>query len=278
MSYKIVADSCCEFPEGYPSDEKIEVVPLSLQVGDYHIQDDEGFDQAEFLKQVAACPDCPKSSCPSPERFMEAYRTEAGHVWVITLSSHLSGTYNSAVLGKKLYEEKYGPKQIHVVDSKSACCGETQIAYKIMELEEQGLPFETIVEEVEKFRDGMETYFVLDNLETLRKNGRLSNVKAMVASTLNIKPVMGADAGVIVQRGQSVGMKKALAKMVGLVVSEVKDQEKRILLISHCNAPERAGQVKDMLMEKGRFKECRIMNTRGVGSMYANDGGIVVTA
>lgn len=278
MSYKIVADSCCEFPEGYLSNERIEIVPLSLQVGDYHIQDDEDFDQAEFLKRVAECPDCPKSSCPSPERFMEAYRTEAEHVWVITLTSRLSGTYNSAVLGKNLYEEKYGPKQIHVVDSKSACCGETQIAYKIMELEEQGLPFETIVEQIEKFRDEMGTYFVLDNLETLRKNGRLSNVKALVASTLSIKPVMGADDGVIVQRGQSVGMKKALAKMVGLMVSEVKDQEGKILLISHCNAPERARQVKDMLMEKGRFKECRIMNTRGVGSMYANDGGIVVTA
>ncbi|MBO4980483.1 MAG: DegV family protein [Lachnospiraceae bacterium] len=278
MSYKIVADSCCEFPEGYLSNERIEIVPLSLQVGDYHIQDDEDFDQAEFLKRVAECPDCPKSSCPSPERFMEAYRTEAEHVWVITLTSRLSGTYNSAVLGKNLYEEKYGPKQIYVVDSKSACCGETQIAYKIMELEEQGLPFETIVEQIEKFRDEMETYFVLDNLETLRKNGRLSNVKALVASTLSIKPVMGADDGVIVQRGQSVGMKKALAKMVGLMVSEVKDQEGKILLISHCNAPERARQVKDMLMEKGRFKECRIMNTRGVGSMYANDGGIVVTA
>ena len=62
----------------------------------------ENFNQAEFLKKVAECPKCPKSACPSPERFREAYHTEAEHVYVITLSSHLSGSYNSAVLGMNL--------------------------------------------------------------------------------------------------------------------------------------------------------------------------------
>ena len=95
MSYKIVVDSCCELPEEYLQDPRFEIVPLGLEVGDYQIQDDENFDQAEFLKKVAECPKCPKSACPSPERFREAYHTEAEHVYVITLSSHLSGSYNS---------------------------------------------------------------------------------------------------------------------------------------------------------------------------------------
>ena len=117
MSYKIVVDSCCELPEEYLQDPRFEIVPLGLEVGDYQIQDDENFDQAEFLKKVAECPKCPKSACPSPERFREAYHTEAEHVYVITLSSHLSGSYNSAVLGMNLYREKYGKKQIHVIDA-----------------------------------------------------------------------------------------------------------------------------------------------------------------
>lgn len=71
MSYKIVVDSCCELPEKYLTDARFERVPLGLEVGDYHILDDENFNQAEFLHKVAACPKCPKSSCPSPERFME---------------------------------------------------------------------------------------------------------------------------------------------------------------------------------------------------------------
>lgn len=277
MSYKIVVDSCCELPEEFWKDSRFERVPLGLEVGEYQILDDEHFDQASFLQKVAACPTCPKSSCPSPERFMEAYHAEVEHVYAITLSSHLSGSYNSAMLGKDLYAEKYGEKKIHVVDSESASCGETQIALKIMELEEQGLSFEEIVEQIEAFRSAVHTYFVLDNLETLRKNGRMSRVKALVASTLSIKPVMAADKGEIVQRGQSVGLKKALSKMADMVVNEVTDAEKRRLIITHCNALARAELVRDMVMAKGKFRECIIMDTRGISSMYANDGGVIVT-
>lgn len=277
MSFKIVVDSCCELPEEYLQDSRFEIVPLELEVGEYRVADDEHFNQAEFLKKVAEYPKCPKSACPSPERFREAYRTEAEHVYVITLSSHLSGSYNSAVLGMNLYREKYGEKQIHVIDSESASCGETQIARKLVELEEQGLPFEEIVKQIEEFRSNVHTYFVLDNLETLRKNGRLTGVKALVASTLSIKPIMAGDKGNIVQRGQSVGMKKALRRMAEIVLEEAGDTSDRVLMITHCNAPERAETVKKLLMEKADFKDCLIMDTRGVSSMYANDGGVIVT-
>ena len=80
MSYKIVADSCCELPEEYLQDPRFEIVPLGLEVGDYQIQDDENFNQAEFLKKVAECPKCPKSACPSPERFREAYEFISGKI------------------------------------------------------------------------------------------------------------------------------------------------------------------------------------------------------
>lgn len=276
MSYKIVVDSCCELPEELLQSGRFERVPLSLEVGEYRILDDENFNQAEFLQKVAEYPHCPKSSCPSPERYVDAYNAPVDHVYVVTLSSHLSGSYNSAVLGKNLFEETYGEKQIHVVDSESASCGEAQIALKLMDLEEEGLPFETIVEKIEAFRDAMNTYFVLDNLETLRKNGRLTGVKALVASTLNIKPVMGADKGTIVQRGQSIGMKKALGKIAGLVALEVKDAASKRLMITHCNDPKRAEALKDMILAKTSFKETIILDTAGISSMYANDGGVIV--
>ena len=277
MSYKIVVDSCCELPGELLKDSRFVRIPLGLDVGDYQILDDEAFNQAEFLKKVAECPKCPKSSCPSPERFMEAYNEPVDHVYAVTLSSHLSGSYNSAKLGADLYREKYGEKQIHVVDSESASGGETQIALKIMELEEKGFSFEKIVEKVEAFRDSIHTYFVLDNLETLRKNGRLSGVKALVASTLSIKPVMGATKGEIIQRSQTIGIKKALSRLSDLAAAEVGHPEERRLIITHCNAPERAEQVKRMILGKVSFRECIIMDTRGVSSMYANDGGVIVT-
>ncbi len=279
MSYKIVVDSCCELPEELKHDPKYEIVPLTLIVGDsYERLDDDGFDQKEFLRAVAECPVSPRSACPSPEKYMEAYRTDADHVYVVTLSSKLSGSYNSAVLGKNLYHETYGEKQIYVVDSRSASCGETQIAMQIARWEDEGMGYEEITEKIEKFTDGMHTYFVLDNLDTLRKNGRLSGVKALVASTLSIKPVMAGDQGSIVQLGQSVGIKKALAKMVDYVVRDVVDAEKKCLMITHCNNPERANSVKEQILAKVKFKDVLIMDTAGISSMYANDGGVIVTA
>ena len=88
------------------------------------------------------------------------------------------------------------------------------------------------VQKLEEFRDKMVTYFVLDNLDILRKNGRLTGVKSLVASTLNIKPIMQGDKGVIAQAGQAIGIKKALAKMTDLVVEKMEKTEERILMIT----------------------------------------------
>ncbi|MDE6984998.1 MAG: DegV family protein [Lachnospiraceae bacterium] len=278
MKYKIVVDSCCELPEDMKKDPRFEIVPLTLIVGDkYEKEDNMAFDQREFLDAVAACPECPKSACPSPERYRAAYQTEAERVYVVTLSSKLSGSYNSAVLGKNLYCEKYGEKDICVVDSKSAACGETQIVYKIMELEEQGFTFAEITEQIALFVREMNTYFVLENLDTLRKNGRLSGVKALVASTLNIKPVMGADDGSIIQLGQGIGMKKALAKMAETAVSQAVEAGKKRLMITHCNNLKAAECVRRHIEEKLHFKETLILDAAGVSSMYANEGGVIVT-
>lgn len=277
MSYKIVVDSCCELPEKYKKDSRFQIVPLGLEVGDYVVSDDESFNQKEFLQKVAAYPLCPKSSCPSPEKYREAYHDGAEEVYVVTLSSHLSGSYNSAELGKSLYREKYGDKKIHVVDSESASCGETQLAEMILECKEAGLGFEETVEKVETFKRQMRTYFVLDNLETLRKNGRLSSVKALVASTLNIKPVMVGNWGVIEQKGQAIGINKALAKMADCIVGDVEKPEERILMITHCNCPERAEYMRSLMEKRASYRDVLIMDTAGVSSMYANDGGVIVT-
>lgn len=277
MSYKIVLDSCGELPENLQKDSRFERVPLSLEVGEYHVMDDETFDQKKFLQEVAACPVCPKSACPSPERYMESYRTEADHVYVITLSSHLSGSYNSAELGRKLYLERYGDKDIAVIDSESASTGETQIALLAMELEEQGLSFDEIVARLQEFRTEQKTYFVLDNLETLRKNGRLSAVKAMVAGTLNIKPVMSAIRGVIVQKGQTIGIKKAMMKIADYMLQERGELSGKRVVISHVNCAERAEFLKEQILKRTKAGEVLILDTAGVSSMYANDGGIIVS-
>ena len=164
-----------------------------------------------------------------------------------------------------------------MIDSESASGGETQLVLKLMELEKAGLSFEEIVKQIESYRDSVHTYFVLDNLETLRKNGRLSGIKAVVASTLNIKPVMIGVKGEIAQKSQSIGIKKALARMAALAAAEVEKSEERRLIITHCNEFSRAELVKNLILAERKFKECIVMDTRGISSMYANDGGVIVT-
>ena len=229
MRYKIVIDSCGELTDALKKDPHYENVALELDVDDYHILDDASFDQGEFLRKVKESPNCPKSSCPPPARFMDAFGEDTEHIYMVTLSSQLSGSYNSARLAKELYEEQQESKveekqtKIHVFDSKSASIGETLIGMKIQEYEEAGEPFEQVVEKVENYIAEMNTFFVLESLETLRKNGRLSNLKAALATALNIKPVMGStDIGSIQQLGQVRGMNKALESMVEKMLSVTK--------------------------------------------------------
>lgn len=278
MSYKIIVDSCGELTDEMKESGVFESAALGIDVDDYHIIDDETFDQADFLQRVAASPNCPKSNCPSPETYMEGYNCKAERVYAVTLSAQLSGSYNSAILGRNLYKEELGEKDIYVFNSRSASIGETLIARKIVECEEAGMSFQEVIDAVEKYISEQKTYFVLESLETLRKNGRLTGLKAVAATVLNIKPVMGATPeGEICQLGQARGIKKALQKMVDFIVEDTKDTENKVLAISHCNCPERAQSVRKMLEEKMNLKEIIILDTRGISSMYANDGGIIIS-
>ncbi len=277
MRYKIVIDSCGELVEKWKDSPAVERASLTLTVDDEDIIDDDTFDQAYFLKRVAESPNCPKSSCPSPERYMSAYDCEAEHVYAVTLSSELSGSYNSAVLGMNLLKETHPDKKIHVFNSRSASVGQTLIALKIEECEEQGMEFEEVVKTVDAYISEQNTYFVLETLETLRKNGRLSNLKAFVATALKIKPVMGSTPeGTIVQLDQARGMNKAVMKMVDYVVERTPNPAEKVLGISHCNCPARAQAVKEAILERIPVKDVVVLDTAGVSSMYANDGGIII--
>ena len=276
MRYKIIGDSCLDLTKAMRKDPCYSMIPLTLMVGERHFVDDETFDQKEFIKVVKEYPDCPKSACPSPEMFKEAYCCEEENVFVITLSAALSGSYNSAVLAKSLYEEEYGKKNILVLDSKSASSGQLNIAMYIRELCDQGLEFDEICEKAAAYRDRMNTYFVLESLDTLKKNGRLTGLQAFFATKLNIKPVMGADNGTIIKLDQARGIQKALQRMAEIAVKEAGTTKDKRLVIAHCNAPERAQSMKEKLCSMAEFKEVVITDTCGVSTVYANDGGVIL--
>ncbi len=275
MSYRILGDSCTDLPKELQQDERIVKVALSIQIEEENIIDDETFNQIDFLRKMNDSKNCPKSSCPSPDSYMSHF-DKADDIYVVTLSSRLSGSYNSAELAKKLYLEDHPNKNIAVFDSKSASVGQTLIVMKIQELIEKGFSFSEVVAKVNEYRDGLKTKFVLETLDTLRKNGRLSNLTAVICSALNIKPIMGSDDGNIVKIDQARGIEKALLKMVKYMEEDVIDAKNRVLGIAHCNNFERAMYVKDEIMKCIPFAKCFIANTGGISSLYANEGGIIV--
>ena len=277
MSFHIVCDSCTDLTEEDLKKGCYTLVPLTLLVDGEEIIDDETFDQADFLAKVAASKESVKSACPAPESYMEAY-SKADDIYVVTLSAELSGSYNSAVLGKNLYEEENGTKNIHVVNSRGAATTQVLIARKLNEYASQGMPFEEVVDKIEEYTTSLRTYFVLETLEVLRKNGRLSRLSATIAGALNIKPVMiGTRDGVIQKAAQARGMKKALAKMVEHMGSEGRDLTRRQFVISHCNCYERAVYVKELIKKHLHAEDVDIVDTKGVSSLYAGDGGIIVS-
>ncbi|MDO4620097.1 MAG: DegV family protein [Lachnospiraceae bacterium] len=278
MKFRIALDSGGDLPEELKGREDIVSVPLTLTINGINIVDDGHLSQKEIVDLIAKDPDVPKTACPSPQAFYEAFECDAEHIYAVTLSSELSGSYQSALVAKSMYLEDHPDAKVHVFNSVSASCGETVTMMKIMELEEQGLSFEEIIEQTEAYARGKCTLFVLDNLETLRKNGRLNGLKALAAAVLKIKPICyGTPEGSIGQLDQARGMNKAIVKMVDHIVSITPDPENRVLGISYCNCPDRAQIVKDALLSRMNVKAVYVTPTAGLSSVYANDGGIVVS-
>lgn len=276
MAYKIIGDSCTDVTKEMKQEGIISLVPLTLTIEGEDFVDDETFDQRVFLEKMKASAECPKSACPSPERYMREFEGQE-ECYVITLSSRLSGSYNSALLAKNMYLEEHPEAKIEIVDSRSASCGQALLAMKIRELKEMGMQFEEVKEKITEFRENMETRFVLESLDNLRKNGRLGRVTFTICNVLNIRPVMRANDGEIVKVDQVRGHNKALMRMIEHIAADAKSALKETVVISHCNNRERAELVKQEILKRVPFKKSYIVETAGVATLYANDGGIIVS-
>ena len=277
MKFRVAMDSAGELPEAFKGKDEYRIVPLTLMIGDEEIIDDGTINQKVLIKKIADSPTCAKTACPSPEAYFREYDCGAEHVYGVTISAELSGSFQSAIIARDMYLDKYPDAKIHVFNSRSTSVGETMIVHMITQMEEDGVPFEEIVETIEAWNDEKLTYFTLDNLETLRKNGRLSRLKALAATVLKIKPIcIGNHEGIIEQIDQARGSNKALIKMVDHIVEGTANPEKKLLGISHCNCYERAVMVRDAILKRMHVKEVILQETGGLSTVYANDGGIIV--
>ena len=276
----ILADSCCDLSPELLKKTQARVAPLTITIDDTHYVDDGTVDIPPYLAAMKASKNPVRSACPSPDLYAEDIKAADDDCFIITLSSKLSGSHNAAVLGVQLAEEDMPEKKVHVFDSESASAGETYLALMIHDLIAAGKSFEQIVETVEEKIRSMHTLFVLDSLDNLVKNGRISKAVALLANVLSIRLLMSDDGhGAIKNISKARGIKGALTQMVetcrkhteGLAAASQR------LVISYCNCPEPARQVRDMIREKcPAIGEIVMTPTSALSSMYANDGGVVI--
>lgn len=274
--YKIVADSSCDLNQELKEKLNIELVPLKINIGEKLYIDDENISIKEFLKNMKDSKTPVRTASPSPNDFMKEYE-KGENIFVVTLSSALSSTYNNALLAKNLFLEQSKEKFIHVFDSLSASIGETLVSIKINELIEKKLENFDIVREVEGYIDSMKTFFILESLDNLVKAGRISKILSHIGSLLSIKPIMGSnDDGTIRLVEKTRGKKRAFNRLVEIIGEQGDRLEEKILGIAHCNAPEKAEKLKSKIEELYNFKDIIIVETAGLSSAYADDGGIII--
>ncbi|MDD2371143.1 MAG: DegV family protein [Firmicutes bacterium] len=271
---KIVADSCCDITSQEEKEFDIKLVPLTLYLGEESFVDDDTLDLEDFKEKMALYKDCSRSACPSPGEYKQAFLNN-GQTFCITLSSNLSGSYNSAVLAKEMAEEE--GEQVEVIDSKSAAAAEALLAYEIVDQIKAGLSYEEIKDYILEFVKNMKTYFVLENLDNLMKNGRLNKVAGKIITALHVSPIMGADGdGNIKLYNYGRTKKQILQKMVNMVKECKQAGETFKLVIAHNNNSEMAESLQSALNEVFNSIVIKLVPTRGISSMYADNKGLII--
>ncbi|SHJ83196.1 EDD domain protein, DegV family [Caminicella sporogenes DSM 14501] len=277
MKIKVIGDSCLDLNEELKKKKLFNIVPLSIRIDDKEFKDDENLDTNELLKMMKNSSDVPKTSSPAPDSFLKAYEGDEDSIFVVTLSSQLSGTYNSAVLAKNMYKEKNEHKFIHVFDSLSASIGETLVGLKILELAKENHTNLEIVEKVNEYIKEMKTFFYLESLDNMIKAGRINKLVAKVATAFSIKPIMGSTEKGTIRLVEKVrGSKKAFKRLVEIIGEQGHKLEEKILGIAHCNSLAKAEKLKEQIKEKYNFKDIIIVEAAGISTVYANEGGIII--
>lgn len=283
MSFRIVADSSCDRTIPMKDWNNITFVPLTLELGDYSILDDENFDAEDFVKRTEEYGDVPKTACPSPASWAQAFDCEEDEIFVITITGQLSGTYNSAIQGVELYNEENpdSTKKIHVFDSCATSGILSLIAERIQKFKAEGKTFDEVVELINDFiKNESRMFFVLETLDILKKNGRLGSMAANLLKKLRVKMVLRRTSeGIISHITQDLTMNRAFVKMVNIVAEDVKDTDisNRKLVITHVCCEDRAKFVAEKIAEQVQFGEVEIAKCSGLNTVYASNGSVLVS-
>jgi len=220
---KIVTDSTAYLTADFVQEHDIRIVPLYVHFGEEAFKEGVDISDEEFYTRLKQSPTLPTTSQPSAGDFHRVFQelSDAGHeIVTITISSKLSGTWNSAMAAKEMLPEA----GISVIDSLSTSAGLELMVRAAVEAAEAGAGRQEVADLVQEIIPKMNLFFVVDTLEYLAKGGRIGNAKAFLGTLLKVKPILALQEGAIEPLEQVRSKRKAQARMLELVEEQVGDR------------------------------------------------------
>lgn len=271
----IIVDQALDIPKYILDRYDIRVVNLNVSFGEEIVNH---FTNEQFYERMRTSPILPKTSCPSPDAFLESYKAYDGDVIVVTLSKELSGTYASAILAKEIYESDKGENRVEIIDSTNGSIGAALPVINAAEMIVKGETFETVISKLSDITKTLIHYGTLETLENAVKGGRVSKTKGFVANALNLKPIIQIDKTVFVV-DKARGTKNSIKKMIEILELKILENGKKpsLLGIAHANDIEKAEFVKSLLIDRYDFDEVIIAEIGPIIGTYTAEGGILVS-
>ena len=275
MKWNIIADTACDLYNKDINNENInfETIPFSIRIGNEEIIDDESLDVNSLIEKMDASKEPAKTSCPSTGDWYDRFSKD-GNVIAVTITSKLSGSYNSAIAAKNMILEDDPNKNIVVLDSKSTGAEIILIIDRIVELIESGLEFDDVVKEISEFMKKTKVVFALSSFNNLVKNGRMSSTSALIARLLGFVGIGIARDGEIVMKTKARGKRHLIEK----IIDDIKERgfATKKIIIDHCQNLNLAQMLEEKIKSIWSDVKVIIKSTRGLCTIYAEKGGLIV--
>ena len=271
MSFLIVADSSANVLT--MADSNYKTVPLKI-LADKEYVDTPNLDLAEMVENLKKHKGKSGSSCPNVGEWLDAFG-DAEEVFGITITKHLSGSYNAAQQAAESYMEAHPDRKAFIIDSLSTGPEMMMIVDKIRECEAAGDDFETTKEKVLDYSNHNHTLFCLESMMNLARNGRVPMAVAKIAGMLGIRVVGDVEKGEITPVHKPRGAKKATQTLVQMI-KERGFQDGNILRVAHCFGEEAAYALRDAILAEFPNTRFTLEPTTALCSFYAESGGLII--
>jgi DegV family protein with EDD domain len=272
---QLVTDSSCDLPEELVKRYNIHIVPLTVNIDGVIYRENVDISPKEFYEKMKKSRNLPRTSLPTPTSFSDVFKklSQSGPVLCITISSGLSGTYQSACHGKEL-----SGANVTVFDSLGGSLGHGLQVLKAAKLAESGHPLEKIVNELEKYRSGLNILILLNTLDNIVKGGRLSRFQGSLGKLLDIKILLHNDKeGKVVLQAKARGKKKFMDTVLDKIIKLCPDMTSVDVGITHLDNLEDAEFIKKELMVKCHARSVLINDMGVTMATYAGEGGMIVS-